>query len=135
MRRGDIWGSHLGNRGGSGDGFAGRRHHRACSTRDSILLTGSGSSSGRDVLRLVTPSRVGVVVDARVPGQLVRTAETLGAAGILAGMGLLARMRSNVSGLVLETVEGSIAEGALVGTGEVLSHLFGGRARTLHEGR
>lgn len=135
MGRRDIRRSHLGDGSGSGDGLAGRRHHRARSARDGILLACSSGRSGRDVLRLVTPSRVGVVVNARVPGQLVGTAETLGAPGVLAGMRLLARMRSDVSGLVLETVEGSIAERALVGTREVLSHLFGGRPRTLHERR
>jgi len=39
-------------------------------------------------------------------------------------VGLLAGVGSNVASLVLETVEGLVAERALVGTGQVLSRLF-----------
>ena len=46
--------------------------------------------------------------------QLVRSAEALRAARKLAAMRLLAGVRSNMAGLVLEAVEGFIAERALV---------------------
>jgi hypothetical protein len=62
-------------------------------------------------------------MDPRVPGQLVGSGEALGAALELAGVRLLAGMGSNVSGLVLEAVEGLVAERALVGTGEIWSLL------------
>lgn len=50
----------------------------------------------------------------RVPGQLVGSREALRAAGKLADVRLLARVRPDVTGLVLETVEGLVAERALV---------------------
>jgi hypothetical protein len=54
-----------------------------------------------------------------VTGQLVGSAEALGASGESAGMGLLARVRSDVSSLMLEAVEGLVAQGALVGAGHL----------------
>ncbi len=66
------------------------------------------------LLALVTTTRVGVVVDPRVPGQLVGARELLGAARELAGMRLLAGVSADMSGLVLEAVEGLVAERALV---------------------
>jgi hypothetical protein len=39
-------------------------------------------------------------------------------------MGLLARVGADVTGLVFKTVEGLVTEGALVGTGQVLTGLF-----------
>jgi hypothetical protein len=60
-----------------------------------------------------------------MPGQLVGSREALGAAGELAGVRLLARVRPDVSGLVLETVEGLVAQWALVGSGQVLAVLTG----------
>lgn len=73
------------------------------------------------LLGLVAASRVGVVVYPRVTGQLVAAGEALCAGGKLAGVGLLARVRANVSGLMLESVKGLFAERALVGTGEILT--------------
>lgn len=66
------------------------------------------------LLSLVAPSRVGVVVDSRVTGQLVRTRELLAAARKLASVRLLASVGADVSGLVLEAVEGLVAQRALV---------------------
>ena len=66
------------------------------------------------LLALVTTTRVGVVVDPRVPGQLVGARKLLGAARELAGMRLLAGVSADMSGLVLEAVEGLVAERALV---------------------
>lgn len=67
----------------------------------------------------MAPSGVRVVVDARVTGQLVGAREALGAAGELAGVRLLARMRADVPRLVLEAVEGLVTEGAFVGARQV----------------
>lgn len=39
-------------------------------------------------------------------------------------MGLLSRVSTNVTGLVLKTVEGLVTERALVRTGKVLARLF-----------
>ena len=66
------------------------------------------------LLTLVASSRVRVVVNARVTGQLIRAGELLGAPGELAGMGFLSSVSTNVSRLVLQAVEGLLAEGALV---------------------
>ncbi len=55
---------------------------------------------------LVAPTRVGVVVDSRVTGELVGSGELLAAAGELAGVRLLVGVRADVPGLVLEAVEG-----------------------------
>lgn len=76
-----------------------------------------------DMLCLVTPSRIGIVVYPRVSSELIGTRESLCAARELTGVRLLARVRSNVSGLMLETVEGLIAERTLVRTWEILSVL------------
>jgi len=131
VRGRDIRGCDLRDRGGSRDRLAGRRHHRV----GHAVLAGRGRRGRRDVLRLVAPPRVGVVVDSRVAGQLVRTAEALGAAGILAGVRLLTGVGADVPRLVLQAVEGSVAEGALVRPGEVLAHLLRRGTRALHEGR
>ena len=72
-----------------------------------------GCGSGCDML-LVAATRVGVVVDARVTRQLVGSAEALGAARELAGVRLFARVRPDVAGLVLEAVEGLVAQRTLV---------------------
>lgn len=68
------------------------------------------------VLALVTPARVGVVVDSRVAGEFIRARELLAAAGKLACVRLLAGVGADVSRLVLKAVEGLIAERALVRT-------------------
>lgn len=49
--------------------------------------------------------------------QLVRSAESLCTSGELAGVWLLARVSTDVSCLVFESVEGLVAERALVGSG------------------
>ena len=56
-------------------------------------------------------------MDAGVASEFVGSREAFGAAGELAGMGLLARVSADVSSLVFEAVEGLIAHGALVGPG------------------
>lgn len=66
-------------------------------------------------------------------GELIGATEALGTARELAGMGLLAGVGANVSGLVLEPVEGTVTEGTLVGTREVLSRLLVCRTATLHQ--
>lgn len=75
------------------------------------------------LLALVTATRVWVVVNPRVAGELVGARELFAAAGELAGVRLLAGVGANVSRLVLETVKGLVAERALVGTRQL-----GGRA-------
>lgn len=75
------------------------------------------------LLALVASPRVRVAVYPRVPGQLVRAGELLAAARELAGMWLLAGVGANVSGLVLQTVEGLVAERALVGARELVGRL------------
>lgn len=59
-----------------------------------------------------------------VPSQLVRARESLCAAGKGAGVRLLARVGSDVASLVLQAVEGLVAERALVGPGKILSGLL-----------
>jgi hypothetical protein len=54
---------------------------------------------------------------ARVSGELVATAEPLGATWEGALVGLLARVCPDVAGLMLQPVEGLVADGALVGSG------------------
>jgi hypothetical protein len=66
------------------------------------------------LLVLVTPPRVGVVVNARVSSQLVRSGELLTAPREAAGVGLLSGVSPDVSRLVLQTVEGLIAERTFV---------------------
>ena len=68
---------------------------------------------------LVAATRVGIVVDARVTRQFVRSAEALGAARELAGVRLFASVRPDVAGLVLEAVEGLVAQRTLVRTWQV----------------
>lgn len=68
---------------------------------------------------LVAPPRVGVGVDARVPGELVGPAEAFCASGIPADMRLLASVGADVPGLVLQAVEGLVTERALVRPGEL----------------
>lgn len=72
---------------------------------------------------LVAASRVGVVVDARVSRQLVGSAEAFRAAWELAGVRLLARVSANVSRLVLESVEGLVAQRTLVRSRQVRAML------------
>lgn len=82
-------------------------------------LGGSSGGSGSGSMLLVPSARVGVVVYPRVARQLVGATEALGAARELAGVRLLARVGADVSGLVLEAVEGLVAQRALVGARQV----------------
>jgi len=59
-------------------------------------------------------------VNARVAGELIRSRELLAAAGELAGVRLLASVSADVSSLMLEAVEGLIAERALVRSGQLI---------------
>jgi hypothetical protein len=66
------------------------------------------------LLGLVASPRVGVVVNAGMAGELIGARELLAAAGELAGMRLLASVSADVTSLVLQAVEGLIAERTLV---------------------
>lgn len=88
---------------------------------------GCGSCSGGGGMLLVATSRVGVVVDARMAGQLIGTAEALCAARELAGVRLLASVSADVTSLVLEAVEGLVAQRTLVRTRQVRAHILLGR--------
>ena len=72
-------------------------------------------------------------MDARVAGQLVGAREALGAARELAGVRLLAGMGADMPRLMLEAVEGLVAERALVGPGQIRT-LVGVRAGGSHGG-
>jgi hypothetical protein len=75
------------------------------------------------LLALVASPGVGVAVYPRVPGQLVGARELLAAARELAGMRLLAGVGADVSSLVLQAVEGLVAERALVGARKLVGRL------------
>ena len=77
------------------------------------------------LMGLVPSSGVGVVVNSRVPSQLIRTGKLLAASWELAGMRLLSCVSANVPGLVLEAVECLVAERALVGAREFIGCLRG----------
>lgn len=66
----------------------------------------------------VSSLRVGVVMYPRVASQLIRAGELLAASRKLAGMGFLASVGSDMSGLMLQTVERLVAHGALVRSGK-----------------
>jgi hypothetical protein len=68
---------------------------------------------------------VGVGVDAGVSSQLVGATEAFGAPGKRAGMGLLAGVRADVPCLMLEPMEGLIAERTLVRPGHFALPLLG----------
>ena len=82
---------------------------------------------------LGVPCTFAIGVYPRVAGELVGATEALRAARELAGMRLLTGVCPDVSGLVLQTVEGAVTERALVWSREILSHLFGRGTSTLHE--
>lgn len=115
VRRRDVGRAEGGGGGGTNRLGRGRRRHQTLGVHvvrqtmvDGVLLV------MLLLLALVTTARVGVVVDARVTGQLVGARELLGATGELAGVRLLAGVGADVSGLMLEAVEGLVAERALV---------------------
>lgn len=67
------------------------------------------------VLVLLLPSLdVGTLVDSNVPRQLVAPREPLVAPSVVTGVRLLSGVGSDVTGLMLESIEGSVAERALV---------------------
>lgn len=103
--RNGRWGS-----GADGLGLRGR-HHLGLHVMHHALV---------GQLALGPTPRVGVAVYPRVARELVRTGKALGAARELACMGLLSCVRPDVPRLVFETVEGLVAEGALVGSGELV---------------
>ena len=63
----------------------------------------------------------------RVASQLIGSAETFAAARELACVRLLSGVCSNVSCLMFESVEGSVAQRALVGAREVLAFFYSAR--------
>jgi hypothetical protein len=69
------------------------------------------------MLSLVAATRVGVVVNARMASEFVGTAEALSATGELAGMRLLAGVCPNVTSLMFQTVESTVAKRTFVGPG------------------
>ena len=138
MGRRNVRGADLRDRCRPGDRLAGRRHHRTCIVHDGMAIILPPCSSGRSsckMLRLIAAPRVGVVVNSRVTSQLIRAAEALGATGELASVRLLTGMGSNVTGLVFQTVEGTVTERTLVWSRQVLANFFGRRTGTLHQGR
>lgn len=138
-----MWGRNIGRadlrdgRGpGHGQGLGRRGHHGPVSVDDSIVLVSDGRGGrGGKMLGLVIPSGIRVVVDSRVTGELIGATKAFGAARELAGMRLLTRVRANVSGLMLQAVEGTVAKGALVRAREILSHFAVCRTAALHDGR
>jgi hypothetical protein len=80
-------------------------------------------SLGDGLLCLVTSPRVWVVVYPGMSGELVGSRELLCASRKLARVRLLSRMRPDVSGLMLEAMEGFVAKRTLVRSWQVLSVL------------
>ena len=85
-----------------------------------ILKTGE-CSGGSHLVRLLISAGVGVVVYTRVASQLVRSTEALATSWELTGVRLLAGMRTDMSGLMLEAMKRSVAKRTLVGPRKVLS--------------
>src|SRR5690242_9373773 len=69
-----------------------------------------------------------------LPGELIGAREPFCAARESASMGLLSSVGANVTGLVLQTVEGLVAQRALVGTRQVLAWLILGLLLLLQKG-
>jgi hypothetical protein len=84
-----------------------------------ILKASSGRGSS-DLVGLIVAAGVGVIVYPRVTSEFVRSAEAFTTARELAGMRLLACMSADVSCLVFQAVEGSVAERTLVRARQVL---------------
>lgn len=123
MRRGHIGRARGGCRGGSWHaGLVRRRQHLCLGSKvwvGTILKAGEGGGGG-DLMGFLIPTGIGIVMDARVSGQLVGAAEALAASRELTGMRLLSGVSTDMPGLMFETVKGSIAKGAFVGTRKVL---------------
>jgi hypothetical protein len=69
----------------------------------------------------------------RVPGELIGAAEAFRASSKGTGMRLLASVRPDMAGLMLETVKGLLAQRALVGTWQVLASVVLGGLSILQE--
>lgn len=108
---------------GAADGLG----HRRGRSHEAVAVV--GLNVRRRHLALVGSPAIGVVVYPRVAGQLVGARELLAAARELASMGLLSGVSPDVPGLVLEAMEGLVAERALVGPGELIGRLLGRLAR------
>ena len=103
--------------------LAGRRHHLRLGSKAwvrAILETGK-RRGGSHLMSLLIPAGIRIVVYPGVASQLVGPAEALATSRKLAGMRLLAGVRTDVTGLMLKTMERSIAERAFVGPRKVLS--------------
>lgn len=79
-----------------------------------MLCLGSGSE-GSLLLVLIASPRIGVCMNPRVAGELVRATEPFRASWKCAAMRLLTSMCADVSSLVLQSVECFITERTLVG--------------------
>lgn len=124
VRRRDVGRSQCRSRGrADGLGSWGRSHHTLVGEVRLLLVWLLVK------LSLVAPPGVGVVVDAGVPGQLIRAREFLGAARELAGVRLLSSVGANVPGLVLQPVESLVTERALVRARQLIAVVGGLGAR------
>lgn len=83
------------------------------------MKAGEGSGGGH-LMGFLIPTGIGIVMNARMSGQLVGAAKALAASRELTGMRLLSSVSTDMPGLMFETVKGSIAQGALVWTRKVL---------------
>lgn len=144
VRRRDVGRSEVRRGRRSREAFGRRRrhhhhHHRGAGGTDGRRVSrrdrgarhdcASGPYGGRGrgrLLGLMVSPGVGIVVDPRVSGQLVGPTEALGAAGKVTGVWLLARVGPDVSGLMLQPMEGLVAPRTLVGSREVGSMLASG---------
>lgn len=88
------------------------------------LYSGNGSLVGSSMLLALASPRIWVVVYPRVSSQFVRARKSLCASRESAGMWLFSSVGSDVASLVLQTVEGFVAERALVRPGKILSGLL-----------
>lgn len=75
------------------------------------------------MLTLVATTRVGVVVDSRVPGQFIGARELFAATRELAGVWFLTRVSADMSCLVLEAMECLVTERTFVRTRKLICRL------------
>ena len=135
VRGGHVWRGDVGVGRGARDCLWGWWHAAHASVHAAAHgLFGDVDGLGVVVLLAFAPPRVWVVVDSRVAGELVGSAEAFCAAGELAAVRLLARVGADVPGLVLQAVKGLLADGTLVGARQVLA-LVVLRWRILNGGR
>ena len=88
------------------------------------LYSGNGSLVGSGMLLAFASPRVWIVVYPGVSSEFVRARKSLCASRESAGVWLLSSVGSNVASLVLQTVEGLVAERALVRPRKILSGLL-----------